>query len=250
MSDTFQVIILIGRPAAGKSEVIDYLKNLPDDERRAKLHIAPFEEIDDFLWVWETFEDDDIRSKHDKPRLSTTPDYYFLDPFTWNLYIEKMNLEFAKRLAHDTYYLDNRTVILEFSRGGDNAFADAFSYLSDEILARAVIVYVSVPYEESVRRNRRRKRKGQEDSILYHSLPDDKMEKYYKTNDWDNLSGGKSAGTIEIKEHRVPFTVFQNEPEKTDDPAKLGPALEDVFGRLWRVSVESRVDVFYSNSVL
>jgi hypothetical protein len=234
MLDTFQVIILIGRPAAGKSEVIDYLKKLSDDERRSKLHIAPFEEIDDFVWVWETFEDDDIRSKHGKPRLNTTSDYYFLDPFTWNLYIEKMNLEFAKRLARDPQYLDNRTVILEFSRGGENGFGEAFSYLSDEILTRAVIVYVSVPYEESVRRNQRRKRKGQEDSILYHSLPDDKMEKYYKTNDWDKLSGGKNTGVIEIRGRRVLFAVFQNEPEKTDDPAKLRPALEKVFGILWQ----------------
>ncbi len=237
MSDTFQIIILIGRPAAGKSEVIDYLKKLSDDERRARLHIASFEEIDDFVWVWETFEDDDIRSKHGKPRLNTTPDYYFLDPFTWNLYIEKMNLEFAKRLARDTHYLDHCTVILEFSRGGANGFSEAFSYMSDEILTRAVIVYVSVPYEESVRRNRRRKRKGQEDSILYHSLPDDKMEKYYKSNDWDKLSDGKNSGVLEIKDRRVPFAVFQNEPEKTDDPAKLGPALEEVFGCLWQVRV-------------
>ena len=236
MSDAFQVIILIGRPAAGKSEVIDYLKKLPDDERRAKLHIAPFDEIDDFVWVWETFEDDDIRSKHGKPRLNTMPDYYFLDPFIWDLYIEKMNLEFAKRLARDAHYLDHRTVILEFSRGGEHAFGEAFSYLSDEILQRAAIVYVSVPYEESVRRNRRRKRKGQEDSILYHSLPDDKMEKCYKTNDWDKLSGGKRDGVIEIKGRRVPFAVFQNEPEKTDDPAKLGLALEEVFGQLWKIS--------------
>jgi len=62
------------------------------------------------------------------------------------------------------------------------------------------------------------------------------METYYKTNDWDKLSGGMSEGVIEIKGHRVPFAVFQNEPEKTDDPAKLGPALEEVFGRLWYAS--------------
>jgi len=90
-----------------------------------------------------------------------------------------------------------------------------------------------VPYEESFKRNRRRARPGQEDSILFHSLPDEKMEKYYMVNDWDKLSGGKNDGIIEIRGHRVPFAVFQNEPEKTDDPAKLGPALEEVFDRLW-----------------
>ncbi len=235
MANTFQIIILIGRPAAGKSEVIDYLKQLPDDERRAKLHIAPFDEIDDFVWVWQTLEDDAIRAQHGKPRLNTTPDGYFLDPFTWNLYIEKMNREFARRMARDAHYLDQRTVILEFARGGANGFGEAFSFLSDDILARAAIVYVSVPYAESLRRNRRRRRPGQEGSILYHSLPDEKMETYYKTNDWDKLSGGKSDGVIEIKQHRVPFAVFQNEPEKTDNPAKLGAALEEVFGKLWRI---------------
>ena len=66
------------------------------------------------------------------------------------------------------------------------------------------------------------------------------MELYYKTNDWDKLAGGKSGGVIDIKGRRVPFAVFQNEPEKTDDPAKLGPALEEVFGELWKTTEVKR----------
>lgn len=232
----FPIIILIGRPAAGKSEVIDYLKNVSDEERRTRFHIAPFIEIDDFVWVWETFEEDDIRSKHNRPRLHTTPDYHFLDPFVWNLFIEKMNLAVAKQLAREPNFLNDHTVILEFARGGEKGFGTAFSYLSDEILKRAAIVYIAVSYEESVRKNRKRARPGLEDSILYHSLTDEKMKRYYKTNDWDKLSGGKSEGVIEIKGHCVPFAVFQNEPEKTDGPAKLGPALEETFGRLWTLT--------------
>ncbi len=233
MPDHFQVIILIGRPAAGKSEVIDYLKKLPEDDLRARLHIAPFEEIDDFVWVWQLFEDDDIREKLGRERVNTTRDYNFKDPFLWNFLIEKINLEFAKRLARDKEYLSKHTAIVEFARGGENGFGEAFSYLSDEILSRAGIVYISVSYAESLRRNRRRARKGQEDSILYHSLPDAKMEMYYKTNDWDKLSGGKDQGVVEIKGRRVPFAVFQNEPEQTDDPAKLGPALKETLDKLW-----------------
>lgn len=236
MPDTFPIIILIGRPAAGKSEVIDYLKKLSDEERRAKLHIAPFVEIDDFVWVWETFEDDTIRAKHNRPRLNTTPDLYFTDPFIWNLFIEKMNLAFAKKIAREPDFLNDHTVILEFARGGENGFGEAFSYLSDNILRRAAIVYIRVSYEESVRKNRKRARPGLEDSVLYHSLTDEKMEHYYKTNDWEKLSSGKCEGVIEIKEHRVPFAVFQNEPEKTDDPAELGPALEEVFTKLWEIT--------------
>ena len=220
MSDTFPVIILIGRPAAGKSEVIDYLKKMSAADRRTKMHLAPFEEIDDFVYVWQTFEEDDIRAKHGKPRLNTTPDLYFTDPFIWNLYIEMINLEFRKRLARDPQYLDERTVIIEFARGGENGFGEAFSFLCDEILQRARIVYIKVSYAESVRKNRKRARPGEEDSILYHSLPDAKIDLYYKINDWDKLSGGKNGGMIQIKGHNVPFAVFDNEPEKTDDQAK------------------------------
>lgn len=235
MPDTFPVILLIGRPAAGKSEIIDYLKKMPDGARGAKLRIAPFVEIDDFRWVWQIFEDDLVWERLGRARLLTDSKLYFRDPFTWNFLIGKINLEFEKYLARDPDFLCAHTILIEFARGGENGFAEAFAHLSDEILQRAAIVYVSVSYAESVRRNRRRARAGQEGSILYHSLSDEKMEAYYKVNDWEKLSGGQNEGIIEIKGRRVPFAVFQNEPEKTDDPAKLGPALEEMFGRLWQM---------------
>jgi hypothetical protein len=236
MRDTFEVIILIGRPAAGKSEVIDFLKQTPLEERRRRFHIGEFEEIDDFPILWERFEDDDIFEKHGKPRLHTTSDYYFKDPFFWNYLIEKINLAFRKRLAADPDYTSKRTVIIEFSRGGETGFAEAFSHLTGDILERAGILYIQVSYEESVRKNRRRFRPEMADSILYHSLPDEKMDFYYKTNDWERLAKGLD-GTVTIRDRQVPFAVFPNEPEKTHDPALLGPALEDAFGRLWtRVS--------------
>ncbi len=235
MRDTFPIIILIGRPAAGKSEVIDYLKKLPERQRREQLHIGPFEEIDDFVWVWQLFEDDDVRQRLGRERQNTSADHQFNDPFLWDFLIGKINLAFEKKLAQDSAYLNNHTILVEFARGGENGFAHAFSLLSEEILKRAVIAYVSVPYEESVRRNRRRARPGQEDSILYHSLSDAKMEILYKISDWDKLSRGESQGTLNLRGHTVPFAVFQNEPEKTDDPAKLGPALRQVFGTLWNL---------------
>jgi hypothetical protein len=37
-----------------------------------------------------------------------------------------------------------------------------------------------------------------------------------------------------VKGHKVPFAVFNNEPEVTDKPEALGKALEDVFARLRR----------------
>ena len=44
----FPATILVGRPAAGKSEIIDYLKNTAEEERKKRFHIGEFEEFDDF----------------------------------------------------------------------------------------------------------------------------------------------------------------------------------------------------------
>ena len=64
---------------------------------------------------------------------------------------------------------------------------------------RAEILYVKVPCEESERRNKRRARPGEEDSILYHSLPDEKMRHYYDVDDWEAVTGGEDAGRIELR---------------------------------------------------
>jgi len=228
----FEVIILIGRPAAGKSEVIDFLKKTSSEERLRRFHINNFEELDDFVYVWETFEIDDILSRHGKPRIWTDEKYWFKDHFIWNLYIERINLAYRKKLAADPHYHDKITALVEFARGGENGFGEAFSYLHEEILKRAGIMSIKVSYEESVRKNRRRARPGMEDSILYHSLPDEKMEYYYKTNDWEKLTAD-DTNYITIKGFKVPYAVFENEPEKTDDPVKLGAELERVTYRLW-----------------
>jgi len=232
--NNFEIIILIGRPAAGKSEVIDFLKKTPTAERSRRFHVNEFEEVDDFVYVWETFETDDILSRHGKPRIWTDEKYWFKDPFIWDLYIERINLTYRKKLAVDQNYHHKMTTLVEFARGGENGFGEAFSYLHEEILKRARIIYINVPYEESVRKNRRRARPGQEDSILYHSLPDEKMEFYYKTNDWGKLTA-TDPGYIDIKGFKVPYAVFENLPEKTDDPIKLGTELERVTTKLWNI---------------
>jgi len=228
----FPVIILLGRPAAGKSEVIDYFKNISADERLSRFHVGSFEEFDDFLHVWETFEIDDILSRYGKPRIWSDDKYFFKDDFVWNLYIERINLAYRKKLAARPDYHDRMTALIEFSRGGENGFGEAFSFLHEEILKRACIIYIKVSYEESFRKNKRRARPGMEDSILYHSLPDQKMEFYYKTNDWEKLTA-KSPTHIDIKGFKVPYAVFENEPEKTLDPGKLGAELERATAKLW-----------------
>jgi hypothetical protein len=232
--DHFDVIILTARPAAGKSEVIDYLKKCTDEERLRRFHIGRLEEIDDFVYVWETFEIDDILSKYGRPRIWSDEKYWFKDPFIWNLYIERINLAYRKKLAADPRYHDRTTTIIEFARGGENGIGEALSHLHEEVLKRARILYIEVSYDESVRKNRRRARAGMEDSILYHSLPDEKMEFYYKTNDWEKLTSNDPK-YINVRGFKIPYAVFENEPEKTDDPAKLGAELERATSALWSI---------------
>jgi len=233
--DAFDVIILTARPASGKSEVIDYLKKIETETRKNRFHIAEFEEIDDFPFVWDSFVIDDIMTKHGKPRLFTDEDYYFKDHFVWNLFIEKINVAYAKKLAYNPHYHDKYTAIIEFARGGEIGIGEALSYLSEDILKKAGIFYIDVSYEESLRKNRARARKGQEDSILFHSLPDEKMEFYYKTNDWEKLTKD-DPNYITVKGIKVPYSVFHNEPDLTTAGGEpLGKALEKTFGRLWQI---------------
>ncbi len=227
----FPVLIITGRPAAGKSELIDYLKKTPTEERLRRFGIGDFDELDDFVYVWETFEVDDILSRLGKRRLWTDEKYYFTDEVIWNVYIERISLEYRKKIARDPAFHDSRTVLIEFARGGSNGIREALGHLHEDILKVARLVYIRVPYEESVRKNRRRARKGMEDSILYHSLPDEKMEFYYKTNDWDDIER-QDPGYITVRGFKIPYAVFENMPEKTLDPALIGPELERVATRL------------------
>lgn len=223
----FPILIITGRPAAGKSELIDFLKKCDPAERKRRFNIGEFEELDDFLYVWETFETDDILSRHGKPRVWTDEKYWFKEHFIWNLYIERISLEYRKKAARDPKYHDTMTTLIEFARGGENGIEEALGYMHEDILKRAKLIYIRVSYEESVRKNHRRARKGQEDSILYHSLPDEKMDFYYKTNDWDKLEA-RDPKYITVKGFKVPYAVFENMPEKTQDPVLIGNELERV----------------------
>ena len=240
---TFDIVILNGRPAAGKSEIIDYLKKIPVDERIRRFHIGEFEEFDDFPILWERFEDDDIYERRGKPRLisdttyeyegRTWEGYVFKDQFFWDFLIEKLNLAYSRRLRDVPNYHDTMTAIFEFARGAQHGgFAEAYSYLSDDVLARAATIYIKVSWAESLRKNRRRRNPDKPDSILEHSLEDKKIEFLYKESEWEEFSS-KDPRYLLVRNRRVPYVVFDNEPEKTDKPEVLGKHLEEVCAKLW-----------------
>ena len=237
MPNHLPIIILNGRPAAGKSEVIDFLKGLDPAEREAKFHIGPFEEIDDFPYVWETFEIDDIYKKHGQPLRFNDERGYFQNAFVWTYLIERINLDFKKRVddavATGGGYPGQQTAIVEFARGTEHGgFRKAYETLSDQILEQAVILYIKVSHEESMRKNRRRFKPELADSSLFHSVPDHKMDFYYRDSDWAEIEAA-DPGVVDVRGFKVPYAVLDNEPEVTDDHGKMGPMLEGLLADLW-----------------
>lgn len=240
--NAFDVLILIARPAAGKSEIIHFLKQTPPDERVRRFHIGPFVEIDDFPMLWAWFEEDDILERLGYPRLHSTPDYYFRDPILWHVLIERISLEYEKLLRRQPDFHDEHTALIEFSRGMGEAggYREAFRHLSDELLRRAGVMYVDVSYEESLRKNRARYDPDRPDSILHHALTDEKMERLYREDDFAQFSAA-DPHWLAVKGRRVPYVIFENHDDVTTavrsggDLAPLARRLEERLGALWEL---------------
>jgi hypothetical protein len=239
--NTFDVLLLIARPAAGKSEIIDYLNRIDVSTRRQRFHIGEFEEIDDFPMVWTWFEEDRILSELGHPRLHTTEDNYFKSHYLWDLLIRRICLEYSKRLRDNPAYHDQFTTIIEFARGSEHGgFARAFAHLSQEVVQRAAILYVNVSYQESLRKNRRRFNPDRPDSILEHGLPDEKLERLYRDSDWEEVSAADPE-FISVQGQPVPYVVFENEDDVTTERGEaLGERLEETLKRLWKLYRASR----------
>ena len=150
--------------------------------------------------------------------------------------IERLNLEYSKKVRDYASYHEHTTALIEFSRGSEHGgYAEAFQHVSDEILKRAGIVYVRVPFEESLRKNRRRFNPTRPDSILEHGLSDNKMERLYRNDDWSTIAPSDS-GHLDIRGHHVPYLVFPNEDDvTTGKPDQLAGRLESVLGDLWEL---------------
>ena len=234
-SDTFDNLLLIARPAAGKSEIIDHFKSTPIEQRLRDYHIGEFIELDDFPMLWTWFEEDDILSKLGQPRLHADDEYVFLYDHLWDVLIERINLEHFKILRDDPYFYAKNTIIIEFARGTSHGgFARAFDRISREIAEKLAILYINVSWEESFRKNRSRFNTEKPDSILEHGLPDWKMEKLSRHVDWDEISADSNE-FIQIQGVSVPYVVFENETDLTSKGGRLlKKQLKETLGILYK----------------
>ena len=134
-NNLFDVLLLIARPAAGKSEIIDYLKNLPAETRAQRFHVGQFDQIDDFPMLWAWFEEDALLEKMGHPRLHSDPEGYFIENYLWDVLIERIGLEYQKKLRDLPQAAGAFTSIIEFSRGSEHGgYRSAFAHLSRQIL--------------------------------------------------------------------------------------------------------------------
>ena len=231
---TFDILFLVARPAAGKSEIIDYLKRTDAAERVRRFHIGAFAEIDDFPMLWPWFEEDAILERMGKPRLHTDADGYFLHEYLWHLLIERMALEVTKLRRDQPADAARPTAIIEFARGSEHGgFREAFAHFPAEMLRRGAILYIDVSWEESLRKNRKRANPKRPDSILEHSVPDEKLTRLYKESDWAEFSADHPR-VIPINGVNVPYAVFANHDDVTTGRGDaLGQRLEETLGKLW-----------------
>jgi hypothetical protein len=233
-NNTFDALILIGRPASGKSEIIDYLSSLASEERRRRFHLGELFVTDDFPMLWSWFEEDRLLSEMGKPRLHTNEEGYFKQDYLWDLLVRRLCLEYEKHRAERP---SGTTVIIEFSRGNSHGgYRRAFQQLSTRILESAVVLYVNVSFQESIRKNRRRFNPQAPHSILEHSLPEEKMRQLYEMDDWAELSS-RDSRFLSVGNVQVPYTVFENEEDYTTaGGAKLGRRLSPCCEQLWRLA--------------
>ena len=233
--ETFDILLLIARPAAGKSEIIAHLKNTPIEERIQQFHIGEFEELDDFPMLWTWFEEDAILTRLGHPRIHTDKEGNFLFDYQWDLLIERINLEYEKIIRDEQDYHSRKTIIIEFARGTSHGgFQRAFKHLSKTIANRIAILYLDVSWEESLRKNRARFNPDKPDSILEHGLSDTKMESLYKSSDWDEIITGQ-PDNIQIQGIPVPYIVFENEDDVTSQGGEiLSSRLQDRLSKLYQ----------------
>ena len=244
-TDPLPLLILIGRPASGKSEIIEHLRGLQAGRRLAEFGLGELTVLDDFPYLWSWMEEDRLlESRLRQPRLHTDARGFFLYAHLWDLLIERLATTYLAGLAELKTGAAARSFIIEFSRGAEHGGSQqALNRFDAAILSRAALMYVDVTFEESLRKNRRRFNPARPGSILEHSLSDEKMTRLYREDDWPTLSRDDPR-FLSLAGRRVPYVVFENQDDVTTrQPEALDRRLRErlsTLHALWRAAQADR----------
>ncbi len=239
---TFDHLILNGRPAGGKSELIDFLKKAAPDQRARRYHVGELEEIDDFVWLWDKFVEDDIWEELGEPRMwsKRVPDGYVQKEGDrlLDMLMRKFSVVIERDYLSKLSFYDDHSLLVEFARGtGDGGYRHAYELFTKPVLERAAILYIQVSYEESQRKNEARYQEALAHSVLAHKVPDEGLARFSAEQDWEAFTDGRKSGYLDLLGLRVPFVTMPNEPELTD-PVALDARYGDALEELWSLYVQ------------
>ena len=102
------------------------------------------------------------------------------------------------------------------------------------MLKHAAIIYVNVSFEESLRKNRKRKNPDKLHSILEHSVEDDKLKKLYSHDDFHDFVADDDS-YVNVKGIKVPYVILENLDDVTSERGeKLDARLFSTLDKLWK----------------
>lgn len=240
MTNHFENLFVLGRPAAGKSEFFDHLGKVGDAERLKKYDIAPFEAIDDWFVLADKFREDDLWEKligHRKYSRLDQGVEVVTDMTLYDYAVMHLNRHALENLAKNPAYYSEHSLLIEFSRGGEKNYAHTFSFFDPTVLKRAAIIYVKADFEVCWTRNVARFEEKKKHSSLAHMIPRSQLERLYFEDDWMKLTDEKETGQISVAGQTIPFVTLDNNDTPLADlrnPVVMGPKYERALGLLMK----------------
>ena len=233
----FPLLLLTGRPASGKSEILEYLRRTPAAERRRRFRIGELAVLDDFpccgpgsrrTTCWPTWAASACTPPPKATSWARTCGTCSCAGFAWNTTSSAARTRSCMTGPPSCWSSPG-----ERSTGATPGPSPSCPRPCCERLA---VIYVHVSFQESLRKNRRRFNPERPHSILEHGLPDEKLARLYREDDWGECAAADSR-FLAIRGRQVPYAVFENEDDLTTPGGEpLGQRLEKVLGGLWTLA--------------